>query len=75
MKKHTIKPTLKWNHAKKPMAFFIFVHGYCFMDSEFMEYFTYKLQENSVTVIRFEFPFMNERRQTGTKKTTKYINF
>jgi hypothetical protein len=66
--KKKFEPILKWNHAKNPTAMFIFAHGYCFMDSEFMEYFTTNLQFNNVTVVRFEFPFMLAKRENGGHK-------
>ena len=38
------------------------------MDSEFMNHVTRDLVERGVRVIRFEFPYMAERRETGRRK-------
>ncbi len=38
------------------------------MDSEFMNFFAEQLGGRDVRVIRFEFPYMNERRRTGKRR-------
>lgn len=38
------------------------------MDSDFMQYFAEHLSGRGVRVVRFEFPYMAERRRTGKKK-------
>ena len=38
------------------------------MDSPFMQTFAERLGDNGFRVVRFEFPYMVERRETGTKK-------
>lgn len=38
------------------------------MDSDFMQVFARRLSENGFHVVRFEFPYMAERRQTGKKR-------
>lgn len=38
------------------------------MDSSFMQVFAERLGENGFRVVRFEFPYMAERRETGKKK-------
>ena len=38
------------------------------MDSPFMVYFAEKLGALGVSVVRFEFPYMQKRRDEGTKK-------
>ena len=38
------------------------------MDSDFMATMANKLAAENITVVRFEFPYMQERRQTGKKR-------
>ncbi len=38
------------------------------MDSPFMDYFAEKLAEQDIHVVRFEFPYMQQRRETGRKR-------
>ena len=38
------------------------------MDSEFMEYIATQLASENVKVVRFEFPYMSERRNGGSKR-------
>ena len=38
------------------------------MDSSFLQVFAERLGENGFRVVRFEFPYMAERRETGKKK-------
>ena len=38
------------------------------MDSEFMEYIATQLASENVKVVRFEFPYMSERRSGGSKR-------
>ena len=37
------------------------------MDSDWMNDFTKRLVQHEIRVVRFEFPYMNERRLTGKK--------
>jgi len=47
----------------------IFAHGAgAPMDSEFMEIVAHLLAEKGVQVVRFEFPYMQERREKGKKR-------
>jgi len=48
---------------------FIFAHGAgAPMDSDWMNSFTEKITTKGLRVVRFEFPYMNERRETGKKR-------
>ncbi|MGH1469859.1 MAG: alpha/beta family hydrolase [Cellvibrionaceae bacterium] len=48
---------------------FIFAHGAgAPMDSLFMNAFSVGLAENGIGVVRFEFPYMAQRRQGGSKR-------
>lgn len=48
---------------------FIFAHGAgAPMDSDFMNYITQGLVDQGVQVIRFEFPYMQKRREDGKKR-------
>ena len=38
------------------------------MDTPFMEFFAHELSKHGYRVVRFEFPYMAERRTTGKKK-------
>ena len=47
----------------------VFAHGAgAPMDSEFMQNFAQSLSQKGVKVIRFEFPYMQERRENGKKR-------
>ncbi|NRB40574.1 MAG: alpha/beta fold hydrolase [Pseudomonadales bacterium] len=47
---------------------FVFAHGAgAGMDHEFMQTVTRQLVEKGIRVIRFEFPYMQKRREQGTK--------
>lgn len=51
------------------IATYIFAHGAgAPMDSEWMEQVSFKLCELGIKVIRFEFPYMQERRESGKKR-------
>jgi len=48
---------------------FVFAHGAgAAMDSKFMERVAQGLGEHNIRVIRFEFPYMQKRRETGKKR-------
>jgi hypothetical protein len=56
------------NYVVKPKAQVIFAHGAgADMSHEFMEDFTLLLNKNNINVTRFNFPFMDKRRQTQKK--------
>lgn len=60
-----------WNgpDADSAQALFIFSHGAgAPMDSPFMEYFAQQLAGHGIRVLRFEFPYMAQRRTTGIKR-------
>jgi predicted alpha/beta-hydrolase family hydrolase len=58
----------KVNGAKHPLTF-IMAHGAgAPMDSDWMNHFTTKLVKKGIRVVRFEFPYMVERRLNGTKR-------
>ena len=60
---------LLWNTPTQPKAVFILAHGAgAPMDSEFMEVMASLLAEKGISVVRFEFPYMQERRTTGKKR-------
>ena len=47
----------------------IFAHGAgALMDSDYMQALTAELNTVGVTVVRFEFPYMQQRRETGKKR-------
>ncbi|MCO1335255.1 alpha/beta hydrolase [Microbulbifer sp. OS29] len=53
----------------EPLARFLFAHGAgAPMDSEFMQCFAQGLCERGVEVVRFEFPYMAQRRTGGSKR-------
>ena len=53
----------------KPIATVIFAHGAgAPMDSDWMSSIALLLSQNEITVQRFEFPYMVERRKTGKKR-------
>lgn len=52
-----------------PKSWFLFAHGAgAPMDSDFMQALAGMLVEQGVGVIRFEFPYMAERRETGKRR-------
>lgn len=52
-----------------PIATFVFAHGAgAAMDSEFMTFIAHGLAQAGIKVIRFEFPYMELRRKTGSKR-------
>ncbi len=58
---------------------FVFAHGAgATMDSTFMERFAVGLGEQGIRTVRFEFPYMQKRRETGKKRppdrTPKLLN-
>lgn len=55
--------------SKKNLATFIFAHGAgAPMDSDWMNEVTGLLTSLGIKVIRFEFPYMQERRESGKKR-------
>ncbi len=58
------------NQSKQTaMATYVLAHGAgAPMDSDFMNQITVLLVERNITVVRFEFPYMLERRETGKKR-------
>ncbi|MRI34011.1 alpha/beta hydrolase [Endozoicomonas sp. OPT23] len=60
---------MRWNKVRNPLGYFVFAHGAgAPMDSEFMEIMVSLLTERDISVVRFEFPYMQERRETGKKR-------
>ncbi|CAM3674329.1 alpha/beta family hydrolase [Parendozoicomonas haliclonae] len=58
-----------WNRAEQPVATLILAHGAgAPMDSTFMETMAERLCRQGITVARFEFAYMAERRVTGKKR-------
>lgn len=65
------KSQLVYNKPKKSTKkrIFIFAHGAgAPMDSDWMNEVTQRLVNMGITVVRFEFPYMQERRKTGKKR-------
>lgn len=53
----------------EPRGTLIFAHGAgALMDSEYMQTLTTELNEAGMAVVRFEFPYMKQRRETGKKR-------
>ena len=53
----------------KPLATFVFAHGAgAAMDTPFMHYIARGLAAGGVQVLRFEFPYMAQRRHGGSKR-------
>lgn len=53
----------------EPRARFLFAHGAgAAMDSDFMTALSRELSERGIEVVRFEFPYMVERRETGKRR-------
>nr|MDT0251810.1 alpha/beta family hydrolase [Endozoicomonas sp.] len=60
---------LIWNKASDDAEVLILAHGAgAGMDSEFMERMAQRLCQSGITVVRFEFDYMQQRRLTGTKR-------
>ena len=58
--------------ATPPKATLVFAHGAgAPMDSEFMGQQTAALNRSGIKVIRFEFPYMQQRRQTWQSPPTR----
>ncbi|MBY6189010.1 alpha/beta hydrolase [Microbulbifer agarilyticus] len=52
-----------------PIGWFLFAHGAgAPMDSDFMQALTQLLVERDLGVVRFEFPYMAEHRETGKRR-------
>ncbi|GAA5525978.1 hypothetical protein Maes01_02557 [Microbulbifer aestuariivivens] len=52
-----------------PQARFLFAHGAgAPMDSEFMAFLAAAVAASGIEVVRFEFPYMAERRETGKRR-------
>ncbi len=63
------KKELLISKNKKFNSIYIFAHGAgAPMDNDWMEQVSSKLAEQGVKVVRFEFPYMAERRLTGKKR-------
>ena len=61
-------PVLVNNCVGEARAWFLLAHGAgASMDSDFMEAMAQKLAGDIFTVVRFEFPYMQQRRTTGKK--------
>jgi len=57
------------NFSQNPKALILLAHGAgAPMDSPFMEEFARRLARVGVSVVRFEFPYMQERRTLGRKR-------
>lgn len=57
------------NISAKKHPLFIFAHGAgAPMDSDWMGQVTYNLNQKNISVARFEFPYMQERRKNGKKR-------
>lgn len=57
------------NGPKSSKKVFIFAHGAgAPMDSDWMNDLVEQIVEHKIKVVRFEFPYMADRRSTGTKK-------
>ena len=64
-----IAPLRLWNRVDKSIATVIFAHGAgAPMDSDFMQEMAELLAKQGLSVVRFEFPYMAERRATGKKR-------
>ncbi|WP_062270366.1 alpha/beta family hydrolase [Endozoicomonas arenosclerae] len=60
---------LIWNRAETGSPLLILAHGAgAAMDSDFMNQMADLIMTAGVTVVRFEFPYMQERRETGKKR-------
>ncbi|KEQ17222.1 alpha/beta family hydrolase [Endozoicomonas numazuensis] len=60
---------LIWNRAEAGSPLLILAHGAgAAMDSDFMNQVADLMMAGGVSVVRFEFPYMQERRETGKKR-------
>ncbi|KEI72536.1 alpha/beta family hydrolase [Endozoicomonas elysicola] len=60
---------LKWNKAGDDSEVLILAHGAgAGMDSMFMERMAELLCQSGITVVRFEFDYMQQRREAGSKR-------
>lgn len=61
--------TLLWNRVSADAPLLILAHGAgAPMDSEFMASLAGQLSARGVSVVRFEFPYMQQRRESGGKR-------
>ena len=61
--------SLLWNKATENAPILVLAHGAgAGMDSAFMERMALQLFESGVTVVRFEFDYMQQRRVTGSRR-------
>lgn len=66
---HSVSPPLKIDGPDAASATLILAHGAgAGMDTPFMEFFAQGLAEGGLRVVRFEFPYMAERRQGRPKR-------
>ncbi|WP_257280575.1 alpha/beta family hydrolase [Endozoicomonas sp. ISHI1] len=60
---------LIWNRAETGSPLLILAHGAgAAMDSDFMNQMAVLMMAEGISVVRFEFPYMRERRKTGKKR-------
>jgi uncharacterized protein len=65
------KPDLLISGPSQASRTIVLAHGAgAGMDSEFMAFFAENLADNGIRVVRFEFSYMAQRRQTGKKRPT-----
>jgi len=61
--------------AQEPVAWFLFAHGAgAPMDSDFMQALAELLAARGVGVVRFEFPYMQERRASDKRRPPNKMN-
>lgn len=66
---------VNFSRAQNPCSTLIFAHGAgAPMDSPFMEDMTQHLLRLGVNVVRFEFPYMAQRRQDGVRRPPNRMN-
>ena len=66
---------VNFSRAQNPCSTLIFAHGAgAPMDSPFMEDMTQYLLHLGVNVVRFEFPYMAQRRQDGVRRPPNRMN-
>ncbi len=62
-------PPIHFDGPKNATATFAFAHGAGVgMESEFIEYFANRIAATGIRVARFEFPYMQKRREDGKKR-------
>ncbi len=62
-------PPYKITGPKTAKMTYAFAHGAGVgMDSDFMDYFAEALGKAGIRVVRFEFPYMQKRRDDGKKR-------